>query len=72
VPDLKFKVKESVNLLFGTVTPTALIAVHLIILPARTNFLPIDEEFLFVSKKKRERKEATASQLWKTKIEKLK
>lgn len=55
VPGLKFKVKKSVNLLFGTVTPTALIAVCLIILPARTNFLPNDEEFLFVSKKKREK-----------------
>jgi len=46
VPGLQFKVQKSVNLLFGTLTHTALTAVVLIILPAPTNFLPNDEEFL--------------------------
>jgi hypothetical protein len=50
VPGLKFKVQKSVSPLFGTVTPDALTAVCLIILPARSNFLPNDEEFLFPKK----------------------
>jgi hypothetical protein len=72
VPGLKFKLQKSVSPPFGTVTPTALTAVSLIILPARTNFLPNDEEFFFFQKKrerKKERKKATPPLLWKTRIE---